>query len=705
MLRGAVFNPFIMIAILTEKPSVAEAIARIVGADRKRHGYFEGDDYCVTWALGHLISLALPPVYGFPRLTSDDLPLLPDPFKLVIRQESTSKGPTTDPAAVRQLQIIDDVFSRSRSIIVATDAGREGELIFRWIYSYLGYTKPFRRLWISSLTDDAIREGMAHLREGCDFDALYEAAECRAKADWLVGINASQALAHASGLGNNSLGRVQTPALAMICARYRENRGFTPALYWQLALTLRDGDALRQFRCTERIGRQHAAEKRYRQIASCGSVQITAVEHHKSYQAPPLLYDLTELQKTCNVHLDLSAEQTLAAAQSLYEKRLISYPRTGSRYIPEDVMATIPELLERILRQEAFGKIRECVTPNRLSRRSVDAAKVTDHHALLPTGQPPCDNLTDAERQVYEQIVLRTLEAFAPRCEKEVSFAEASVDGLLFRSRILRITQPGWRAICNRQEDREEGETEQTPAAEFPLGATVAIDGLNLGKSHTVPKPLYTEATLLAAMETAGGETAGGTRRKASQTTGLGTPATRASIISTLLDREYIERSGKSLIPTERGLYLYDAVRDLQIADAALTQSWEKALAQIERRERSADSFMQSIAIFTRQVTEEVAGLKFAPEVSALTCPKCHEGRMILRRRIVRCSNPRCGLVVFREVAGRALTDTQVEQLFTTGKTEVIRGFRNKAGRRFDATLAFDEQYRIKFGSPTSSDK
>lgn len=363
-------------------------------------------------------------------------------------------------------------------------------------------------------------------------------------------------------------------------------------------------------------------------------------------------------------------------------------------------MATIPELLEWIFRQEAFGKIRECVTPNRLSRRSVDAAKVTDHHALLPTGQPPCDNLTDAERQVYEQIVLRTLEAFAPRCEKEVSFAEASVDGLLFRSRILRITQPGWRAICNRQEDREEGETEQTPAAEFPLGATVAIDGLNLGKSHTVPKPLYTEATLLAAMETAGCDTADSTKRKTSQTTGLGTPATRAAIISTLFKREYIERSGKSIIPTERGLYLYDAVRDLQIADVALTEGWEKALAQIEQREMTVDGFMQTIAIYTRQAAEEVANLKFASTASTLLCPKCCEGRMILRRRIVRCSNPRCGLVVFREAAGRALTDTQIEQLFTEGKTDIIKGFRNNAGRKFDAALRFTEDYRPKFVFP-----
>ena len=257
-----------MIAILAEKPSVAEAIARIVGAHRKRHGYYESDAYCVTWALGHLVSLAMPSAYGYLRLTAEDLPLIPDPFKLVIRQQKTPKGLTTDPAAVRQLRIIEELFSRSRSIIAATDAGRDGELIFRWIYAYLGCKKPFQRLWISSLTDEAIHEGMAHLRDGCDFDALCEAAECRAKADWMVGINTSQALANASGLGNNSLGRVQTPTLAMICARYRENREFTPSAYWQLALTLRKGDALRQFRLVERIGRQKTAEDLYERIGT-----------------------------------------------------------------------------------------------------------------------------------------------------------------------------------------------------------------------------------------------------------------------------------------------------------------------------------------------------------------------------------------------------------------------------------------------------
>lgn len=680
---------------------MAEAIARVVGARRKRHGYYESDEYCVTWALGHLVSLAMPSAYGYPRLTAEDLSLIPDPFKLVIRQQKTPKGLTTDPTAVRQLRIIEELFSRSRSIIAATDSGREGELIFRWIYAYLGCMKPFQRLWISSLTDDAIREGMAHLREGRDFDALYEAADCRAKADWLVGINASQALAHASGLGNNSLGRVQTPTLAMICARYRENREFMPSVYWQLALTLRKGDALRQFRLVERIGRQKTAEELYERIAAYGRARITAVEHRKSYQAPPLLYDLTALQKACNVRLDFSAEQTLAAAQSLYEKRLITYPRTGSRYIPEDVMATIPALLERIFRQEAFAGKREHIDPEHLSRRSVDGAKVSDHHALLPTGQPPSDILTEAEQQVYEQIVLRTLEAFAPRCEKEVSLVEATVDDRVFRSRVLRIVHPGWRAVCSREEDREEGETNDTAVvAEFMQSEEAAIDGLSMGKGHTAPKPLYTEATLLTAMETAGRDTTDSAKRKTTGTPGLGTPATRAAIISTLLKREYIERSGKSLIPTERGLYLYDAVRDLQIADVALTEGWEKALAQIERREATVEGFMQSIAIFTRQVTEEVAGLQFAPMASTLVCPKCGEGRMILRRRVVKCSNERCGLVVFREVAGKVLTDTQIEQLITERTTDVIRGFRNKAGRKFDAALRLGEDGQPKFVFP-----
>lgn len=420
-----------MIAIIAEKPSVGREIARIAGATEAKDGYMEGNGYSVTWALGHLVQLALPGTYGYTRTSGDNLPLLPDPFQLVIRQRKTDRGMATDPVAAKQLRTIDSVFSRCSAIIVATDAGREGELIFRYIYSYLGYTKPFRRLWISSLTDEAIRKGLSELKEGTEYDSLYHAADCRAKADWLVGINASQALAIASGTFNQSLGRVQTPTLAMICARFKENREFVPTDYWQLSVTLKKGDDFRQFRHVENILEKTEADRLYDRITTDSMATITKTERKRGFQAPPLLYDLTALQKDCNVHLDLSAEKTLAVAQSLYEKKLISYPRTGSRYIPDDVMRQVPDLLRGVIGMKEFREYGGTLDWDNLSTRSVNAGKVTDHHALIVTGvQPVMETLNEQELAVYRMIAGRMLEAFSPKCEKETLVIETTVDGL-----------------------------------------------------------------------------------------------------------------------------------------------------------------------------------------------------------------------------------------------------------------------------------
>lgn len=345
--NGFNFTKMKMKAIIAEKPSVGMDIARVVGATEKTDGYCTGNGYMVTWALGHLVQLALPGTYGYTKTTAADLPMLPDPFRLVSRLIRTDRGTVTDLAASRQLKIIEGVFSRCESIIVATDAGREGELIFRWIYDYLGCTKPFMRLWISSLTDEAIREGMANLRNGSDYDSLHAAADCRAKADWLVGMNASRALAIATSSANNSIGRVQTPTLAMICTRFKENRNFVSVPYWQLHITLTQGEAHRQFIHTEEFKDKAAAETAFGNIGTGSQATVTRLERKRVFQQPPLLYDLTSLQKDCNTHYDLTAEKTLSIAQSLYEKKLISYPRTGSRHIPEDVMRIIPSLLEK----------------------------------------------------------------------------------------------------------------------------------------------------------------------------------------------------------------------------------------------------------------------------------------------------------------------------------------------------------------------
>ena len=673
----------------------------MAGATEKRDGYMAGNGYLVTWAFGHLVSLALPGTYGYTRTPEEGLPMIPDPFRLVIRQYKSDKGMATDPAATKQLHVIDEVFGKCESIVVATDAGREGELIFRYIYSYLGYTKPFRRLWISSLTDEAIREGLSNLKDGKEYDSLYEAADCRAKADWLVGMNASRALAAVSGTTNNSIGRVQTPTLAMICARFRENRDFIPADYWQLHVTLRKGDDFRQFRYTENIGTKQAADELYNRIRTDMQAVITKVERKRSFQAPPLLYDLTALQKDCNIHLDLSAEKTLSIAQSLYEAKLVSYPRTGSRYIPDDVMRQVPGLLQQVVSMKEFREYGGGFDLSALTTRCVNAKKVTDHHALIITGIRP-GSLDEKEQAVYRMIAGRMLEAFSPKCEKETLAMEATVDGLDFRSHTTSVTVPGWRGVFNRAEDKEEDEQNASKGtAEFRESETVPVAGRSLSQKKTVPKPLYTEATLLSAMETAGRHVADEEAREAIKELGIGTPATRAAIITTLFKREYVERSGKALVPTEKGLHLHEAVREMNVADAALTGSWEKALLQIERHKLSTEAFMRSIIAYTRKVTEEVLSIRLPQEASAgILCPKCGKGQIRIRPKVARCSNESCGLLVFRRFLNKELTDQHFGQLFSSGTTRLIKGFKGRKGNAFDASLAFDKEYNVTLVFP-----
>lgn len=690
-----------MIAIIAEKPSVGQDIARLVGATEKKDGYMAGNDYLVTWAFGHLVSLAMPGTYGYTRTPEEKLPMIPDPFQLVIRQYKSDKGMATDPVATKQLRVIDEVFSKCDSIIVATDAGREGELIFRYIYTYLGYTKPFRRLWISSLTDEAIHEGLANLKDGKEYDSLYEAADCRAKADWLVGMNASRALAMVSGTTNSSIGRVQTPTLAMICARFRENRDFIPVDYWQLHITLqKDGD-FRQFRYTENIATKQAADELYHRITSDMQAVVTKVERKRGFQAPPLLYDLTALQKDCNTHLDLSAEKTLAVAQSLYEKKLISYPRTGSRYIPDDVMRQVPELLKQIISMKEFREYGGGFDMSALTTRSVNAKKVTDHHALIITGIRP-GGLDEKEQAVYRMIAGRMLEAFSPKCEKETLTMRATVDGRDFLSHTTSVIVPGWRGVFNRTEDKEEDEQNTNKGTSvFSESETVPVAGRSLSQKKTTPKPLYTEATLLAAMETAGRHVTDEEAREAIKELGIGTPATRAAIITTLFKREYVERSGKALVPTEKGLNLYEAVRKMSVADAALTGNWEKTLLQIEQHKLAVETFMRSITAYTRQVTEEVLSIRLPQSpAGGIPCPKCGTGHIRLRPKVAKCSNESCGLLVFRRFLNKELTDQHFGQLFSSGATRLIKGFKGKKGNAFDASLAFDREYNVTLVFP-----
>lgn len=690
-----------MKAIIAEKPSVGMDIARVVGATEKKDGYCIGNGYMVTWALGYLVSLAMPGTYGYTKTTADNLPMIPEPFRLVARQIKTAKGMVTDITANKQLKTIDEVFSKCDSIIVATDAGREGELIFRWIYDYLGYTKPFQRLWISSLTDEAIREGMENLRDGSGYDSLYAAADSRAKADWLVGMNASRALAIVSGSANNSIGRVQTPTLAMICARFSENRNFVSTPYWQLHITLKQGGAHRQFIHLEEFKDKVTAEAAYRKITSGSIVTVTKAERKRTFRQAPLLYDLTALQKDCNIHYDLTADKTLSIAQSLYEKKLISYPRTGSRHIPEDVMVHIPALLQKVVAMPEFREYGNTFDLSGLNTRSVDNTKVTDHHALIITGIEPQD-LSETESAVYTMIAGRMLESFSSPCEKESLLMECTCEGMDFRSRSSVIVNPGWRGVFRRKEDRDEDEPDGNGgSAVFAVGDAVPVTGHGMAQKKTMPKPLYTEATLLGAMESCGKSITDDEAKEAMKDSGIGTPATRASIITTLVGRDYIARSGKSIIPTEKGMCLYEAVKDMRVADVELTGSWEKALAQIEGHTLDPETFMCSIRDYTRKATDEILRLNFQTMPGKVfTCPKCKTGKIIIRSKVAKCDHDGCGLLVFRRILNKELTDIHLEQLFSSGSTRVIKGFKGKKGVSFDAAVTFDTEYNPVFSFP-----
>lgn len=676
-------------------------IARVVGATEKKDGYCIGNGYMVTWALGHLVSLAMPGTYGYTKTTADNLPMIPEPFRLVARQIKTAKGMVTDITANKQLKTIDEVFSKCDSIIVATDAGREGELIFRWIYDYLGYTKPFQRLWISSLTDEAILEGMENLRDGSGYDSLYAAADSRAKADWLVGMNASRALAIVSGSANNSIGRVQTPTLAMICARFSENRNFVSTPYWQLHITLKQGGAHRQFIHLEEFKDKVTAEAAYRKITSGSIVTVTKAERKRTFRQAPLLYDLTALQKDCNIHYDLTADKTLSIAQSLYEKKLISYPRTGSRHIPEDVMVHIPALLQKVVAMPEFREYGNTFDLSGLNTRSVDNTKVTDHHALIITGIEPQD-LSETESAVYTMIAGRMLESFSSPCEKESLLMECTCEGMDFRSRSSVIVNPGWRGVFRRKEDRDEDEPDGNGgSAVFAVGDAVPVTGHGMAQKKTMPKPLYTEATLLGAMESCGKSITDDEAKEAMKDSGIGTPATRASIITTLVGRDYIARSGKSIIPTEKGMCLYEAVKDMRVADVELTGSWEKALAQIEGHTLDPETFMCSIRDYTRKATDEILRLNFQTMPGKVfTCPKCKTGKIIIRSKVAKCDHDGCGLLVFRRILNKELTDIHLEQLFSSGSTRVIKGFKGKKGVSFDAAVTFDTEYNPVFSFP-----
>ena len=692
-----------MIALIAEKPSVAKDIARIIGATRKNDGYLSGNGYMVTWAFGHLIQLAMPEAYGVANFRRESLPVIPERFQLIPRQVKAEKGYKADPGVLKQLKVIKDVFDRCDRIIVATDAGREGEAIFRYIYSYTGCTKPFVRLWISSLTDKAIREGLENLKDGREYDNLYRSAKARSEADWLIGINATQALSVAAGQGVFSLGRVQTPTLVMICSRFLENRNFVPTKFWQLKASTASGGISFTAQSTAKWEQQPEAIAALQRVKDAGQLAVKSVERKETSQEPPLLYDLTTLQKEANTKLDFSADKTLSIAQSLYEKKVMSYPRTGSRYISEDVFDEMPGRVALLGQYPRFAGYAAGLNGVTLNRRSVNDGKVTDHHALIVTENLPGE-LSKDERAVYELVAGRMLEAFSGRCVKDVTTAVLSAGDTDFTVKGAVMKEAGWRGVFSGQETGEDEETVNLPPLQE--GENLPISNMELLEKHTKPKPLHTESSLLAAMENAGKELEDTGLNASLKDAGIGTPATRAAIIETLFARQYIVREKKNLVPTDKGLAVYRIVKDKKIADVEMTGMWETALAKIEAGSMDADTFRKGIEVYTRQITAELLSVQLSVATGeTCPCPKCGSGRILFYPKVAKCSNVDCTFTVFRNKCDKQLTDKQIVELATKRKTGLIKGFKGKNGKAFDASLVLDGEFNVAFSFPKKKGK
>ena len=677
--------------IIAEKPSVARDIARIVGAKSKQEGYMEGSDYVVTWAMGHLIALAMPEAYGFSAYKAEDLPIRPNPFQLVVRQARRDKEYISDPAALKQLKVIRSCFDKADRIIVATDAGREGELIFRYIHQHLNCHKPFDRLWISSLTDKAIREGLSNLKPGNYYDNLYHSAKARSEADWLVGINASRALSIARK-GGYSLGRVQTPTLAMVCRRYIENRDFSSIPYWKLSVfTEKEGMSLKAVGCKD-YENEALAQTALATLRSQSQLKVESVARKVTHTPPPLLYDLTALQKDANRRHGFSADKTISIAQSLYEKKITTYPRTGSRYISEDVFEEVSALLRKI------GE----TLPTPLNRHSVDNTKITDHHAIIPTGETPSGLSTD-ETTIYQMVVNRFVEAFSLNSEEERMLVQFTDGTNTFTWKAYRQISLGWKAVQKGKEveaEKKEDSDEQILSSlpNLTEGEVLSLVNADINEHKTKPKPLYTEATLLSAMENAGKEVKEDDKRKAMAECGIGTPATRANIIETLILRDYIRRDKKSIIPTEKGLAVYEIVKDKKIANAEMTGSWELALAAIEAGKMPANKFSQGINSYVGTICEEL--LTLTPEQKSYPvyrCPKCGQQSVGIYAKVAKCRHETCGFHVFREVCGIHLSEDNIRDLISSGRTPIFKGLTSKAGKKFNARLVLGEDYTTSF--------
>ncbi|MGB4776480.1 MAG: DNA topoisomerase [Daejeonella sp.] len=701
-----------MITVIAEKPSVAKDLAKVLGATKFEDGCIKNDKYAFTWAFGHLVQLAMPDEYGLGNWSDvSQLPVIPEKFKLILKQVKQGKSFVDDPGVKKQMKVIENLFNQSEYIVVATDAGREGELIFRYIYQYLNCKVPFQRLWISSQTNEAILNGFNTLKPGVDYDTLFEAARCRNEADWLIGINATRALS--SSLNSNktlSIGRVQTPTLAMIAQRYEENINFKPKDYFQLKLSFLKDNINFYALGVDDHSEKNKADELLKKILSKGSVIIDKVEKKEKKENAPLLYDLTALQRDASRKLNFNPDKTLEVAQSLYEGKMITYPRTGSAYIGEDVFKLIPELLQNVSSKAKFSQVASPLLGSDLNKRSVNDVKVTDHHALLPTNTTSSDDhLSKDQQSLYEMIVFRFLEAFYPPCVKSVTSVKLSSEGVEFATSATLIKIPGWRNVLGEAEEVNPDGPEVNSLPELQEGESLPIHKGDVLSKKTKPKPLLTMDTLLELMETCGKKIDDEAAKEAMKDLGLGTPATRAGIIKILFDREYTTIiNKKSIVPTVLGLSVYNLVKDKPVSNAILTGQWEQKLEEIRAGKFPANGFMRGIYDYTKLITGDLLSigsssaksLNEAINSQKTGCPKCKKGYIFQQPKFAGCTefkDSKCDFKIWKTIAGKAISESQVNNLIEKGKTATIKGFMSKAGKTFDAALKLTDSFAIEF--------
>ncbi|PVY41255.1 type IA DNA topoisomerase [Pontibacter virosus] len=716
---------------IAEKPSVAREIANVIGAKTRKDGYYEGNGYQVTWTFGHFCTLREPDDYRpeWKRWSLYDLPMLPERYGIKLMQ---------DKGVVQQFNIIKKLLDNAEEVINCGDAGQEGEVIQRWVLTEANYRKPFKRLWISSLTEDAIRQGFARLREGSEFDSLYQAGKSRAIGDWLLGLNATRlfTLKYAQGRQTLSIGRVQTPTLAMIVNRHHEIANFVPQAYWELKTVYRDTT----FSSTN--GRFHKEEEGQQILEAIqkDELTITDIETKKGTESPPKLFDLTSLQIECNNKLSMSADETLKTIQSLYEKKVVSYPRVDTVFLPDDIYPKIPGILQGLsgYQSEVAPLLQSKI---RKSKKVFNNNKVTDHHAIIPTGAQAI--LYGREADVYDIITRRFLAAFYPDCIVSNTTVMAESAGYTFRVRGKQILEPGWRVLYGTEDvktdsptgkDNKEEEETAGILPNFEKGEHGPHAPL-LDKKWTNPPKEYTEATLLRAMETAGRQIDDEELKEALKENGIGRPSTRAAIIETLFKRQYIRKDKKKIIPTQMGIDLIGVIRNQTLKSAEMTGQWERKLRQIEGGSFKAEAFLQELQEFVVSLVQEVKYDKATvtmeaqpepnpaksgpakagkekpapkkPKAAAAevaipgkgfgACPACGEGHILKGSKAYGCIRFKegCRFLIPFEQQGKTLTDKQITALLSKGKTPVIKGFKDEQGNSFDASLKLDNNKQV----------